>query len=128
VFGELSAGSAFTVYAPGEYSSAHSGSKNNYEKMRSWNYAVKAGETVQDEWPLCNFKDGRYHLQVHGPNGFLREFGGDRKDPLLRVFCYYQHSDRNRNELTGNIALRFENKDRRSQKVAITDNGYGERR
>jgi phospholipase C len=120
LFGEKAAGAAFTVYAPAPYRGKDSG----YEKMRSWNYAVNPGEQVNDEWPLMNFKDGTYHLQVHGPNGFLREFKGNKKDPLMYIDCDYQRYSR-QNKLTGNVVLYFNNEGRQTYTIKITDNAYG---
>jgi phospholipase C len=48
-------------------------------------YAVAAGESVDDSWPLAAFKDGRYRLRIHGPNGFFREFNGTAADPKVKV-------------------------------------------
>ncbi len=41
------------------------------------NYAVEPGDRIEDAWSLAEFKSGGYHLKVHGPNGFYREFAGD---------------------------------------------------
>jgi phospholipase C len=126
LFGTDASGSAFIVYAPAAYISKQSGSNGEYEKMRSWNYAVKAGESVEDSWPLNHFKKGNYHLQVYGPNGFFREFRGSKKDPLMQIFCDYQRKLHQRNKLTSSIALHFDNKSHRTHKIIITDNAYGE--
>ncbi|MEC3881857.1 phosphocholine-specific phospholipase C [Parapedobacter sp. 10938] len=48
---------------------------------RTWNFAVSEGEPLDYHWPLANFGDGVYHLQVHGPNGFFCEFKGNADDP-----------------------------------------------
>jgi phospholipase C len=72
LFGERAAGGAFAVYSRGgEFSCRH--------------YAVEPGESVEGTWRLADFKDGRYHLCVYGPNGFLREFLGGPADPLVSV-------------------------------------------
>jgi phospholipase C len=125
VFGKTAAGSAFTVYVPEAYRNASNDSKNEYEKMRSWNYAVEAGERVKDAWPLDHFKTGHYYLQIYGPNGFYREFKGSKKDPRLHITCSYQQKLHSKNKLTGNIVLHFKNESRRAHKVKITDNAYG---
>jgi phospholipase C len=75
------AGAALTVYA------ADSG-------LGPWYYTIEAGKTLTDELPLDS---GRYAFTVHGPNGYLREFGGssamleadaryDAGDMVLRLF------------------------------------------
>lgn len=48
----------------------------NREMGRTWNFAVKEGEPLEYRWPLDQFASGTYHLEIYGPNGFFREFGG----------------------------------------------------
>ena len=94
IFGDLSAGSPFNVYAPGEYLAPGNEGKQEkiFEPVRAWHYAVKAGDTLTDNWPLDAFKGRDYHLRVYGPNGFFREFAGSANDPLLQVDCEYKRS------------------------------------
>ncbi|TZF84580.1 phospholipase C, phosphocholine-specific [Pedobacter sp. BS3] len=80
VFGSRAAGSPFTVYAPVEYTE-----QDKTDVCRNWSFAVKAGDEISYNWPVNAFKDGRYHLRLHGPNGFYREFMGSANDPLLSV-------------------------------------------
>ena len=106
LFGEKAAGSPFTVYSfgktPGDV------------KIRS--YAVAAGEKVLDEWSA---NDGVYHLQVHGPNGFYREFIGATNDPVLNLKCAYAGEQ---------IELRFQDKTpAQLNLLQITDN-YSKRK
>ncbi|WP_437207007.1 phosphocholine-specific phospholipase C [Planctomicrobium sp. SH664] len=72
-FGERAAGSPFIVYAV-----TSRGLKVRY-------YGVEPGSAVEDSWDLSDFQDGRYHLRVHGPNGYYREFRGNAGDPLGQV-------------------------------------------
>jgi phospholipase C len=81
LFGERSAGAPFRIYAPGRTRTV----KGTWEICRSWNYAVSAGDNITDAWPLIDFEQGNYHLQLNGPNGFYREFRGSAKDPLLEL-------------------------------------------
>src|SRR4029453_16529251 len=37
-------------------------------------YAVTPGDRIEDAWSLADFPDGAYHICMHGPNGFFREF------------------------------------------------------
>jgi phospholipase C len=90
LFGDKALGSPFNVYAPGNYASF-----NNPEKMeplRTWAYALTAGDSLADAWPLHEFENGEYHLRVYGPNGFYREYKGNAADPLIDVACDYQAS------------------------------------
>lgn len=52
---------------------------------RTWDFAVREREDLHYAWPLADFADGKYLLQVHGPNGFFREFSGSQQDPQLRL-------------------------------------------
>ena len=103
-FGDKSAGSPFTIYAPGTYKA---------EKLRSWAYAAAAGEHIRDEWKIDDFEGGRYHLQVYGPNGFFREFTGSRPDPAVQVRCTYDNS---------NIVIHIDGSDK--LQLTVTDNVY----
>ncbi|MBX6381037.1 MAG: phospholipase C, phosphocholine-specific [Thermoflavifilum aggregans] len=126
VFGKYAAGSPFKVYAPGNYlTTAENGAKKTYEAARSWDYAVKAGDLLTDEWPLDSFENKIYHLRVYGPNGFFREFMGNANDPSLKITCEYERGRLRKNKLTGNIALTISNQDTaQSHQVTITDNAY----
>jgi phospholipase C len=113
-FGERAAGSPFHVYAPTQY--LHNGVPN-----RTRSYAVKAGQSLHDNWQLAGFKSGRYHLCVCGPNGYFFELSGDREDPHvhLDVSC---PSERAGPRLT----LSLKNKDeKRAYMVLIGHNAYG---
>jgi phospholipase C len=127
VFGDQSSGSPFNVYAPGKYVSIES--ENSGEKMlepvRAWHYAVKAGDTLQDNWPLDAFENGDYHLRVYGPNGFFREFAGNKNDPQIQIECAYQASRLSKKTLTGNIELKITNLNpAQPVDIKIVDNSY----
>ena len=49
------------------------------------NYAVEAGDVIDDSWKLTDFVDGVYHVRVYGPNGYFWELRGSAKDPKLEV-------------------------------------------
>ena len=100
LFGDRSAGSPFVVYAligPGAI------------KVR--NYAVEPGERLQDSWALGDFKGGRYHLQVYGPNGFFREFKGSAEDPRVDISFDYCRFDMPPNKLNGAVRITSVNRD-----------------
>jgi phospholipase C len=69
------------VYAPGK----HLSKAGKMEAVRTWSYAVTAGDQIADEWPLTQFENGVYHLRVYGPNGFFREFKGNGNDPDIVI-------------------------------------------
>ncbi|HEV8507041.1 MAG TPA: phospholipase C, phosphocholine-specific [Chitinophagaceae bacterium] len=111
-FGASSAGSPFQVYTPGKY-------KN--EQMGSRAYAVAAGDELKDNWDVDAFENGHYHFRIYGPNGFFREFSGDKNHPLIDVKATYEQADR---KPTGNIILQIANRTKQSQGIVITDNSY----
>jgi phospholipase C len=116
LFGEKSAGSPFFIYAPVKVRVA-GGTPDQFEAGRTWNYAVSAGDDLMDTWALDDFENGIYHLRVHGPNGFFREFRGAANDPQLEVTLLpaTQHS-----------ILHFVNRDpQRPLTVLINDRAYG---
>ncbi|MFD1630774.1 phosphocholine-specific phospholipase C [Pseudopedobacter beijingensis] len=81
VFGEKSAGAPFTVYAPSVFKD-EAGQNAPY---KNWSFAVKAGDIISYNFPLAAFENKEYHLRLHGPNGFFREFKGNEHDPILSV-------------------------------------------
>lgn len=125
IFGKDSAGSPFNVYAPGKYLSANKdkNGKMMYESVRTWAYAVSAGESINDSWPLDHFENEMYHLCVYGPNGFFREFKGNANDPILNIFCVTDRDSKNK--LTGNIEVHVINEDSPTRyNVEVIDNAY----
>ncbi|MGY0041573.1 phospholipase domain-containing protein [Pedobacter sp. NJ-S-72] len=114
-FGKKSAGSPFTVYAMNPYQD---------EVLRSWDYTVVAGDTIQDEWLLKDFTAGKYHLRVYGPNGFFREFIGDDKNPSLTVSCSYEKDKIYPLRLSGNVIVTITNIGKQAQDVEIKDISY----
>ncbi|MEO9005376.1 MAG: phospholipase C, phosphocholine-specific [Ginsengibacter sp.] len=127
VFGKDSAGSPFNVYAPGEYITLESEKKDKkiFEPVRAWHFAVTAGDTLKEKWPLSSFKDDGYHLRVYGPNGFFREFAGNKSDPQIQMEFEYQRNRLLKSRLTGNIELKISNSDKnQSYTIEVTDNGY----
>ncbi|HZZ18754.1 MAG TPA: alkaline phosphatase family protein, partial [Opitutaceae bacterium] len=74
-FGRRSVGAPFHVYSPAPVRRAGQGGEPR-EPGRTWSYAVAAGGRVEGKWRVEDFESGTYHLRVHGPNGFYREFRG----------------------------------------------------
>ena len=81
-FGDRAAGAPFHVYSPALVR-VPSSNPPSLERGRTWAYAVKAGDEITDSWPLDDVENGAYHLRIHGPNGFFREFRGDANDPAI---------------------------------------------
>ena len=93
--------------------------------MKIRNYAVAAGERLEDSWNVAEFEGGIYHLRVYGPNGFFREFIGSQADPPVD---FRFDSPRNRDggtALSGDIEIVAANRDRRQVcTIEVRDNSY----
>ena len=124
LFGDQSAGAPFNVYAPGKYASAGEGNEKNYENLRAWSYAVRAGDNLDAQWPLESFENNLYHLRLYGPNGFYREFIGDISDPAVSIQLEYERIKNSPKKFTGNIVLSFKNSGDESRTIEINDNAY----
>jgi phospholipase C len=119
LFSKQSAGSPFTVYAPGKYTE-----KGVEDISRNWGFAVKAGDSLTYTWPLNAFDNNQYHLRLYGPNGFYREFKGNAADPELQVTMEYELEAKT-NKPTGNVVLHLANTDaHKTVQVTIKDNAY----
>jgi phospholipase C len=115
VFGNKAAGSPFRVYAMNSYQN---------DPMRSWDYSVAAGDMLKDEYNLSDFVNENYHLRVYGPNGFYREFLGDKNNPLVKITCSYEASRLNSSRLTGNLIVTVTNNDSKAHVLSLLDNSY----
>ena len=107
IFKYKAAGSPFMVYA------------RNYQRydFTEKNYAVVAGDSLQDEWPVGDFDNNQYHLAVYGPNGFSRLFSGSADDPQLKISVTHLPD--------GAIEIKFINTGSKIYAATITDNAYG---
>lgn len=129
MFKDRAAGSPFQVYAPGKYLREKQGEQSGgqWESVRSWHYAVEAGDQVEDQWPLESFQGGNYHLRLYGPNGFFREFGGSTEDPDLAIQLEYEQKGLLKHRPSGNLELSLGNKGQTGEMtVILTDQGYGQ--
>ena len=126
VFGQKAAGSPFVVYAPDQFvQKDNTGGNTGFETAKTWNYAVKSGDIINDTWALNDFENEQYHFCVYGPNGFFRTFKGDKSDPNLAIDFDYERSKINPKKLTGNIILKIKNLDNKHpQAIEIIDNTY----
>ncbi len=106
LFGNASAGSPFIVYSYNKYGE---------EDIHTRNYAVAAGDSLQDEWTIDDFENKRYHLCVYGPNGFFREFTGNDKAPAIACSVAYSQNS---------IELKIVNNSAESHDISIIDNAY----
>jgi len=110
VFGDASAGSPFLVCIHGKQYAVR-------------NYAVAAGDQLNDLFPQTLFEDGKYDIRVHGPNGFYRTFVGNKVPPMVFNMDYEFGPDE---KPTGRLLLRVINTDgSRGYKIQVKDNSYG---
>ena len=106
IFGTKSLGSPFNVYAPGKYLQGEPGS-TGFQNLKTWAFAVKAGDHLEANWPGTDFENNIYHLRVYGPNGFFREFRGNEQDPPIEISCDYVTTGKDNARLTGDIRFVF---------------------
>ena len=122
LFGARSTGAPFRVYLPTKVRSGR-GDSQGYDSGRARDYAVAAGDQIEDLWALSDFESDAYLLRVHGPNGFFREFGGTSGDPLLKVGL---RTARSGVSASGDAEILVTNEDpRRSITLLIEDPTYG---
>jgi phospholipase C len=107
-------GAPFNVYTTGIYQK---------EAGRTWAYAVNSGAQITDNWKIVDFDHGIYSLVVNGPNGFFRQFKGNKSDPNLTLACVYEQSGVLK-KITGNLTLILENKEDKALEVYIKDDVY----
>ena len=113
-FGDRAAGAPFLIYA-----------HLSESKLQQRAYAVVPGDRIEDAWPLADFVHGAYHLSIHGPNGFFRQFRGHADEPGLEVRCEYMKPDAN-GLVPQAIAVRLVNHDpSNSLRVELADSAYG---
>jgi phospholipase C len=117
VHGKRSAGAPFNVYLRNTNDSAAASGK----RMKVATYAVKLGDTLHEEFPLSHFADGRYAIDVHGPNGFYRSFTGDPHAPAVQVHTAYEQRGP---QLTSNLQVHLRNTGQHPQTIALRDNSY----
>lgn len=113
LFKERTAGAAFIVYAL---------TRSGDVAVR--NYALEPGAKLQDSWAIDDFENGIYHLRVYGPNGFFREFTGDRNDPAIDIQLGYQRKVANDAALSGNVEIQVVSSDGKKSEIEFRDNAY----
>ncbi len=125
-FGGHSSGSPFYVYAPGKFANYDDhGKKLGFETVKTWNFAVRAGDELTNQWPLGDFENDNYHLRAYGPNGFFREFSGSKNDPELLITLNYEQVKGMSGKLSGNVLLSFKNTStHESYTVQVSNPGY----
>jgi phospholipase C len=113
-FEKKSSGAPFIAYA------RHGGSDGQIR-----NYAVAAGDRLEDAWNLDKFEQGKYDIAVYGPNGFFRQFRGNAEKPKLEISLNEVSSPMDAHDKSAFIELRLSNLDHRNHVVTLTENAYG---
>ena len=125
VFGKHAAGAPFNIYFGANVAVRQGeGHPPAFQRIGSRSYAVAAGTSVPDSWPIAFFEDGRYHVRLHGPNGFYREFKGDHSDPAMTLRCEYERATGGNSVLTGKLQLAIENKSGNLLQIELRDHSY----
>ncbi|MDP4255575.1 MAG: phospholipase C, phosphocholine-specific [Bacteroidota bacterium] len=106
LFGPRAAGSPFTVYAYGK-------------EFRTRNYAVAAGDRLEDRWTPEEFGDGKGELRVCGPNGLLRVYTMNGQPAPIGVTCDYEGASSGRLQLKVDVLQVAE-----PITVIVRDNAY----
>jgi phospholipase C len=117
IFGEEAHGAPFNVYAPGNYRNHED---KTFEPVKTWAFAVKAGDAIEYRWPLKDFEGEMYHLQVYGPNGFFREFAGNGVNGL-EVMC---EPIRKGKRATGTLKVYLKNPRKETLRLQFLEDKY----
>lgn len=56
---------------------SHSIYSNEQTSGRVWDFAVRSNDKLVYQWPFSEFRNNKFSLSVHGPNGFYRLFKGN---------------------------------------------------
>jgi phospholipase C len=91
-----------------------------FEPVRTWAFAVKAGSMLEYRWPLQSFEGGLYHLRVYGPNGFFREFIG-RADSSVEVSCVPVVKGK---KVSGQLKVTVKNSSKRALALRLVEDKY----
>jgi len=113
LFKDSALGAPFNVYAGPGYKGG----------VSFWPFATSAGQSVNFNWKLADFKDNLYDLSAYGPNGFFRTFRGNPADPVLEYSCIYERDKSGRP--TGNIHFTVLNKEKKKvHTVSLSGQAY----
>jgi len=120
LFGNGAAGAPFNIYLR----SLKQGTEGEIDGMRAATWAVRAGDTLTQQFPLALFEDAKYAIDVHGPNGFYRSFRGSQAAHPLQIHLEYEERA---GRYTGNVRVHLLNTSGQSIKAMIEDDSLGSR-
>lgn len=123
LFGKDAAGAPFTLYLHGvrEGSAPHDipGVPNS---VATAHYAVRAGDTLRDRIALSRFATDVYDIEVHGPNGFFRQFRGKGAARCPLIACTPRVSAKGARQ--AGLLFALSNPQAQEMQVVITSNAY----
>ncbi|HKG05798.1 MAG TPA: phospholipase C, phosphocholine-specific [Pedobacter sp.] len=97
---------------------------NVYANGRNWSFTADAGDTIDYQWPLTDFKDQQYDLKIYSVNGFYRQYKGNANDPEINISLIYQQ-EKDTGKPSGNVSIRIKRKaPGKVVKLQITDQAY----
>jgi phospholipase C len=106
IHGAKSAGAPFNVYLRNQKSGA---------KLVAATFAVKPGDTLTRQFPVADFADTHYAIEIVAPNGFYRAYSGSSSPVALSTS--HEHD--------GNLKLTLRNRSQQPEQMTIADNAYG---
>ncbi|HUN83959.1 MAG TPA: phospholipase C, phosphocholine-specific [Terracidiphilus sp.] len=115
VHGKNAAGAPFNVYLRNLNETIGGG-------FQAATYAVKAGDTLTPRFPVSQFADSKYSVEVHAPNGFYRSFTGAADSQHLQIHIEYEKKGA---KLTGNVIVHMRNTSSEILSASVADNSYG---
>lgn len=116
LFGKAALGAPFQVYG------RNYRDEGAFEALRVWNFAVRAGDTLDYQWEIDRFYQKQYDLEVYGPNGFYRRVRGKHSDPRLSIRATYKPDGRFAG--TGGVKIYLVNEDINAVSLRVSDNAY----
>lgn len=118
IFGVDALGAPFNVYAPGNFRSKET---RTFDAVKTWAFAVSAGDMLEYRWALADFEGDRYHLRVYGPNGFFREFAGSSGSGSVEVVCEPARKGKN---MKGQLKVSVRNPGKELMRLQWVDDTY----
>ncbi len=113
-FQQKAAGSPFNVYV------------KKGDRLHIRHYAVKPGDTLTDSFSFDLFDQDSYHIWIDGPNGFYREYKGDKQEGGIAIKTVYKTNKRK--QPTGDIIVQVSNHSLTKEvaSLLLEDNAYGQ--
>lgn len=119
LFGKKTSGVPFNVYSPLSYTDE----EGQIEAYRNWDFAVKAGDRLHYQWDLKRFEGEGYAFELHGPNGYYRQFAGQKDAPAVWVAVSPELKPLTKAP-TGKLQLSLKNLDTKAVQVEVESLNY----